>query len=154
MDSGTGGFIIMTPELHKPLIDYLFKHAGEANQALPKNFWHNNTCLPHKRIQFDKLPTLKLGLEGVDHSPTYLTLKPHTYINRAGCLKGLVRVALTSGLHPIHPDPAVKNHHLRNQLAIEPVIILGTSILNEYPMSIHFSDPATVSFYRREQLCK
>lgn len=152
IDTGTGGFIVLTDELYKPLLQYIKNHAGKKNQELDKQFWEQNYCLVKNAINIDAFPTLKIGFKTLNDQTGFLTLKPSTYINNAGCDKGYVRMVFMSGLYQGHPT-AARNAHLRKTAEVFPEMIIGTSVLNEHPLHINHHQDPYVSFFKKEDFC-
>ena len=86
MDTGTGGYIILTPKLYKPLHAYIYKNAGVKNQNLGNLFWQQNYCIMENEVDFASFPPIKIGFQKLNSKEGYyLTLKPTDYINQGGC---------------------------------------------------------------------
>lgn len=153
LDTGTGGFILLTQNLYKPLFDYIYAHAGNKNKKLNAKFWSNNYCILQKGIDFKSFPTVKIGFQSIDKkSIYYLTLPPTTYINQAGCDEGYVRLVFMAGLVPNHPT-AKRNHHRYSSANTIPQMIIGTSLLDDYALRIDYKNPPNVTFYDNHTLC-
>ncbi|WP_133127194.1 pepsin-like aspartic protease [Legionella nagasakiensis] len=156
LDTGTGGFIILTENLYKPLFAYIYAHAGKKNKTLDAKFWHENYCILQKDIDFSAFPTIQIGFQKFDEKNKdvyYLSLPPTTYINQAGCGEGYVRLVFMAGLVPNHPT-AARNHHRHKTVGTMPQMIIGTSLLDEYAMRIDYKKPANITFYDNDTLCK
>ncbi|KTC66127.1 Uncharacterised protein (plasmid) [Legionella adelaidensis] len=153
IDTGTGGFIVLDPELFTPLHQYIFQHAGAANDKLDEKFWNENYCIIKKDVNFSAFPTVQIGFENAKtNQVSFLKLDPKTYLNRAGCDEGYVRLVFTKGLPPAHPT-ALRNHHERKAQGATPAMIIGTSLLSDYAMQIHFKDNPRIEFYDNKSLC-
>lgn len=155
LDTGTGGFIVLTPRLYKPLYRYIYQHAGKVNQALPKRFWQENYCVPRKEVDFTSLPPIKIGIKSMkDNAPYHLTLLPTSYINRAGCDEGQVRFVFNSSLPP-NFYTAIRNHNARIMNGAHPEMVIGTALFNQYAMTIFFKpkDKHHIALYENDRLC-
>ena len=154
LDTGTGGFIVVTPELYKPLYEYIYQHAGVKNQTLDEHFWKKNYCIRTNEVDFSALPPLKIGFQNLnDKHSYYLTLLPTSYINRGGCEEGYVRLVFNEGFPPNHPT-AMRNHQLRKASGAAPDILIGTSLLDHYALQIHYTKDPHVTFYENQSLCR
>ena len=153
LDTGTGGFIILTPYLYNPLYDYLYTHAGAKNRTLSKKFWNKNYCVLRTAVDFNSLPTLKIGGTSLeDNHPYYLTIPPTTYINQAGCDPDHVRLIFDLAAPP-SIFTAMRNQHSRKDAGSTPDMIIGTGLLNDYAMKIDYKPEPSVTFYDNETLC-
>ena len=153
LDTGTGGFILMTPTLYKPLLDYLFMHAGIKNQQISQKFWHENYCVLRKSIDFNALPLLKIGLVSLnDNRPYYLNISPATYINQAGCGEGYVRLVFDQNV-PSHLFTALRNQHARVAAGSTPDMVIGTSLFENYAITISYKPDPSIAFYDNKTLC-
>lgn len=151
LDTGTGGFIILTPHLYTPLYDYIYTHAGVKNRKLSPKFWHENYCVSRSDIDFNSLPTLTIGLVSQDEQPYYLNIPATAYINRAGCDVGQVR--LIFNLAPPNIFTAMRNHNARKKAGSTPDMVIGTGLLNEYAIKIDYKPDPAVTFFDNKTLC-
>ncbi len=153
LDTGTGGFIVLTEHLNKSLNEYLFQHAGRKNQKLGKYFWNKNDCVPQESIDFNAFPLIKIALQTMNNNqPYYLRIKPTTYINQAGCDNGYVRLIFTSGLPPNHPT-AIRNYYDRAARGVHPDMVIGTALLNDYATKMVFTSQPYIELYDNKDLC-
>lgn len=151
LDTGTGGFIILSPHLYTPLYDYLYQHAGVKNRKLDSKFWQKNYCISRDEIDFNALPALTIGLVSEDNHPYYLNIPPTAYINRAGCDANQVRLIFT--LEPPHFFTAMRNHRARSKAGSKPDMVIGTGLLNEYAIKIDYKLEPSVTFFDNKKLC-
>ena len=153
LDTGTGGFIILTPALYKPLYDYIYKNAGTKNQALNKKFWQKNYCILRSAINFDALPIIKIGLISLeDNRPNYLNLPPQIYINQAGCGTNHVRFIFDQS-SPSGIFTAIRNHRARVAAGSTPDMVIGTALFNNYAIKISYKPEPFVAIYDNKKLC-
>jgi hypothetical protein len=68
LDTGTGGFIILSERLYKPLYRYLYASAGKLNQQLDKKFWDKNYCVPRTAVDFESFPVLSIGIAPLNNT--------------------------------------------------------------------------------------
>lgn len=152
IDTGTGGFILLSPHLYQSLFQYLYQHAGTTNQNINSKFWKNNYCVLHDEVDYHSLPVIKLGLQSLKgEKPGFLTLTPTTYVNRAGCDKGYVRMIFSQV--PQNFFTAIRNHIARKTAGKTPEMVIGTALLNQYAVQFAFKPEGYVTFYDNKTLC-
>ncbi len=154
LDTGTGGFIILTPALYQPLQNYIYQNAGTKNQSLGQQFWKDNYCILQQEVDLSSFPTINIGFQGLsDHTPYYLKLSPTSYINQGGCAKGFVRLTINQGVPPNHPA-AIRNNEARKEAKAHPDMVIGTPLLDQYAIQIHLTKDPSVSFAPNQSLCQ
>ncbi len=153
VDTGTGGYIILSPHLYQSLFQYLYKHAGAKNQTINPKFWQQNYCVLRDKVDYNSLPVIKLGIKSLKgEEPSFLTLKPEAYINRAGCDKDYVRLIFTQVTQP-NFFSAIRNHNARKTEGKTPEMIIGTALLNRYAVKFAYKPEGIISFYDNTNLC-
>lgn len=153
LDTGTGGFILLTPELYRPLHTYIYQHAGKKNQQLSADFWQKNYCILKQEVNFSALPKIKIGFQDASSKqPYFLMIPPTTYLSQAGCGEGYVRLVFTPGLPLGHPV-AIRNHLSRLNARVRPAMVIGTSLLNHYAISIYYQPNPRIEFSENHALC-
>lgn len=154
LDTGTGGFIVLSERLYKPLYQYLYASSGKANQQLNKTFWNKNYCIPRTAVDFKSFPELTIGIAPINSTqPQYLKLPPTAYINRAGCPPDNVRLVFTSA--PTQElFTAMRNQKARKAMGRTPEMIIGTSLFNHYAFTIQYQPEPMIHFIENERLCE
>jgi hypothetical protein len=153
LDTGTGGFIILTANLYKPLLQYLYTSAGPKNQQLSSKFWHKNYCVPRSRVDFNAFPLLRIGVAPLTgNQQQYLELPATSYISGAGCPKDYVRMAFNL-VDPPKLLVAMRNYNARKLMGRTPEMVIGTSLFNHYAFRIQFQPAPIIRFYENTALC-
>jgi hypothetical protein len=134
---------------------YIRHHAGKKNRAINSRFWEKNYCILPNLIDYKSFPTLKIGIESLQtHLPQLLSLPPEIYISNAGCPKGHVRLIFRQEPQkPPHFFSAIRIQLSKTELSSTPDMIIGTTLLENYAIKIHFTANPTVDFYDSKKLC-
>jgi hypothetical protein len=152
LDTGTGGFIVLSNHLYQSLSRYLYAKAGSKNPKLDAKFWHQNYCVLRNQIDFKTFPLLRIGIAPlVGHQLQYLDLPPESYISSAGCPKDYVRMAFSST--PPKLSTAKHNDSVRKSMGKTPEMVIGTSLFNHYAFKIRYKPESMLYFYDNTSLC-
>lgn len=154
LDTGTGGFIVLSNHLYEPLHRYLYASSGQSNQKLNKRFWNKNYCVPRNAVDFKSFPVLNIGVASLSGgAPQFFKLPPTAYINRAGCPEDYVRLVFNTPQSQTL-FTSIRNHHTRTAMGRTPEMVIGTSLLNHYAFSIQYQPQPLIYFNENDRLCE